>query len=362
MANNANNTQKSLFQTLRLGLGALLLLTALSIGYMINIVDKMLYVPCRPKAKTYLNLPEYAFEFEKNTGPRLPLENKWIKSPYQHHRIQTTDTIQLDAWWVPAQKKTKKTIILAHGLRSSKHGSRQLYLAGMYHQAGFNVLLFDYRNHGYSSCPTHKHSVGLYESDDLLSVKSWVEKEKKIPSQNIGVHGISLGGLTAMIALYKDKNLAAVFAETPAYDARTVAASELKRYKVPSIISPIIISLEEVLMHYRLGMDVDEYTAKMGIDSLNNRPLMVLFAKNDTRVPYYGHFKKMILDAQTARQPLDIIILEGADHDGYMERMLTWYEKNAIDFFNKYLSANTKAIKVKGDNIVIRTLEVPATV
>ncbi len=330
-------------------------------AYMMRVVDRALYVPCHPKAKTYLNLPEHAVEFEKKTTPRLPIESKWITSPYTHHRIQSSDTIELDTWWIPAVKKTKRTIILVHGYRSSKHSPRLLYLAGMYHYAGYNVAMFDYRNHGYSSCPTHMHTGGQRESDDLLAVKKWLETKQGIPSASIGVHGVSLGGLTAMIALDKDPKLAAVIAETPPYHMQTVAASELKRQGVPTIIQPIIIGLEEGLVRYRLGIDLDEVTAKMGIDNLNNRPLMVIFAKQDRRVPYYGHFKRIISDAMCAQQPLDLVVLDGADHDSYMEKILPWYEARTTGFFNKYLSHDKTSIKVKKSVITIEAHKVPAS-
>ncbi len=338
---------------------ALIFIFGSFIFYMMHVVDKALYVPCHPKAKTYLNLPEYATEFEKKTTPKLPVENMRITSPYTHHRIPSDSNIELDTWWIPAVKKTNKTIILLHGYRSSKHSPRLLYLAGMYHYTGYNVVLFDYRNHGYSSCPTHLHTGGQRESDDLLAIKKWLQDKHKIPSASIGVHGISLGGLTAMIALYKDPGLAAVIAETPPYDMPTVAANELKRQGVPTLLRPIIIGLEEWLVRARLGIDLDEVTAKMGIENLNNRALMVMFSRQDTRVPYYGHFKRIIKDAMCARQPLELIVLDGADHDSYMEKILPWYEANATGFFAKYLSDDKKPIKVKQPIITIQSHKVP---
>lgn len=353
----------SKLQKMAIGFAVVSALVLVLAGYCIAVVESALYVPCHPKARTYLNDPEKATEFEKERKLQLPMVDKRIRSPYSHHRIPgPSQDITLDAWWIPAVKKTQKTVILLHGYRSSKHSPRLLFLAGMYHQAGMNVLLFDYRNHGYSSCPTHRHTAGQEESDDLLAVKKWLVKEQGIASSSIGVHGISLGGLTAMIAMSKDPTLAAVIAETPPYDMKTVAYSELRRQKAPEILIPFIVGLEDSLIRHYIGIDLDKVTAKMGIEKLNNRPLMVLFSTKDSRVPYKGHFDKLVEDAAKYQQPLKIILLEGADHDGFLEYMIPWYEKNVPVFLKDNLvdGKQQKSMKtITHQDILIRTKDVP---
>ncbi len=339
-------------------------ITTLSVGlvwYMMGVVDQTLYVPCQPKAKTHFNVPERAVEVENEAVPRLPLEKKWIKTKYYHHRIKSTNAVELDAWWIPAEKKTDNTVILVHGIKSSKHSSRLLYLAGIYHQVGMNVMMFDYRNHGYSSCPTHLHTAGQLESDDLIAVKKWLEKKQKIPAKTIGVHGISLGGLISFMALQKDPTLDAVIAETPPYDMDSVAVTELKRNKVPALLLPVILSLEEALVNYRLGIDLDTVSAKMAIKNLNERDLMVIFAKQDKRVPYYEHYQHLIKDATACNQSLDIVLLEGADHDNYLAKILPWYEKRVVGFFQKaFTKKKHKKPPFEGAKVVITTVNVPS--
>lgn len=327
------------------GLAGALGVVIVFIAYGAIAVKSALTVPCAPKAETVINTPAKTTAFEKYRKLQLPMAEYAVHDPYYHHRIPSMNaSVILDAWWIPAKKKTQKTIILVHGVTSSKHSPRMLFLAGVYHKAGFNVLSFDLSNHGASTCATGMHTAGQRESKDLLAVKQWLQQEKQIPAVKIGVHGVSLGAITALVAMGIDKDITAVVAETPAYDMPEVARSELQRKKVPSWLIPWMVKVEGLLSRLVVGTDLDKYPPRQALFSLEGRSLMVMFSSADERIPAKRHMLALIDDALTLGAGLTIKWLIGAGHDGFVERMVPWYEKTVTKFFQHSLSA-TKTMR-----------------
>ena len=59
--------------------------------------------------------------------------------------------IELNSWWVE-NDLSNPTIILLHGLTSSKHSPDILLPMGMMNKSNFNLLAIDMRDHGESTC------------------------------------------------------------------------------------------------------------------------------------------------------------------------------------------------------------------
>ena len=77
---------------------------------------------------------------------------------------------------------------------------------------------------------------------------------------------------------------------------------------------------------------------------------------------FMKHFDKLVEDTAKYQQPLKIILLEGADHDGFLEYMIPWYEKNVPVFLKDNLvdGKQQKSMKtITHQDIFIRTKVVP---
>ena len=103
---------------------------------------------------------------------------------YETIKFKTTDKLTLRGVWIPASASDKAVIIL-HG-----HGGSydfDLYRSPALHEAGFNVLLFDFRAHGRSE---GKHmTFGYEERRDVLGAIEFLHNRGM---QHIGLLGFSM--------------------------------------------------------------------------------------------------------------------------------------------------------------------------
>ncbi len=85
---------------------------------------------------------------------------------FQHVEFSSTDGIHLVGWWIPATTGDgDKTVLLCHGLAGGK--AAPLELATRLLDGGFNVLTFDFRDHGESG--GEFTSFGDLEKRDVLA-------------------------------------------------------------------------------------------------------------------------------------------------------------------------------------------------
>lgn len=98
--------------------------------------------------------------------------------------------VQYSVKVLPVQERT---VILLHGLMDSASGMN--YLAETYHEYGWNVCMIDQRAHGESE--GKYRTMGVREAEDLFF---WVNLiAERYGSRNIYIHGVSMGGATALM-------------------------------------------------------------------------------------------------------------------------------------------------------------------
>jgi len=105
------------------------------------------------------------------------------------------DETPLAGWWIPAAvSPAEGTIIVCHGQFGSKDGDTRQVVP--LHEAGFNVLMFDFRAHGHSG--GRYLTMGMYEKEDVLGAVDYLEREHGI--ERAAILGFSMGAAAAMIA------------------------------------------------------------------------------------------------------------------------------------------------------------------
>ena len=122
-------------------------------------------------------------------------------------RFQTTDGVQIAAWYIPATNG--KTVILRHG--SGETAASVLPHAAVLVRHGFGVLLADARGHGFSA--GEAMAFGWYGDRDISAALDYLSTRPEVDIENVAVVGMSMGGEEAIGAIGSDHRVSAVIAE-----------------------------------------------------------------------------------------------------------------------------------------------------
>ena len=133
---------------------------------------------------------------EISTDPQAPESVAGYGLAYQTVTIQSTDGLDLSAWWVPGAGSSR-TAILVHAWGENKRHPYVAGTAGIYNQAGFNVLALDLRGQGDSD--GHRPTAGYQEVKDVLGALRWL-KAQGIKLEDTVLHGWSTGAATVIRA------------------------------------------------------------------------------------------------------------------------------------------------------------------
>ncbi len=119
---------------------------------------------------------------------------------------------------------SQKTVVISHGITWGCFG--MLQYVPMFRKHGFNVLIYDLRNHGHSG--GKNTTFGFYEKYDLKVMLDWSLAQLG-PEGKVGSMGVSLGAVTTIQHAAIDPRVAFVIPECPFSDLQQLFAYRLKR-------------------------------------------------------------------------------------------------------------------------------------
>ena len=205
------------------------------------------------------------------------------------------------------------TVILVHGLNSSRTGDNALALASRLFSLGFNVLLFDMRGHGESD--GDQLSAGYFERWDVLGAYDFLV-EQGVPPARIGVLGWSMGGATALLAVSEEPSIRAVVADSAFADVQDMIAQETARTTVfPEWAVPVFIPGMIIVSSVHYGIDVGAVVPEQAAAGLDY-PILLIHGDADSRIPVEHSIR--IHDSAPAGSVLWLI--QGSDHaDAFLD-------------------------------------------
>ena len=129
------------------------------------------------------------------------------------------DGITLEGWFMPTKGKAKGVVICNHFSPGNRYGYAG-HLKGWKNaggfevnflpkykaliQAGYHVLAYDLRNHGFSAAGQNGgYNPGLFEWKDVIGSLRYVRSRKDLKEINIHLHSICLGGNSTLVAMRK---------------------------------------------------------------------------------------------------------------------------------------------------------------
>ncbi len=240
--------------------------------------------------------------------------------------------ITLAAWYVPG-KPDAPAIIVTHGISGCKCDPNVLTVAGMLHRNGFNVLLYDMRNHGESDIDNGRTAVGNKEYQDTLGAWDWLIATKGFAPNRVGLYAESLGAATTLIAFSQETRVAAAWVDSPFSDLRQVMEEELARNHYPAILADGSIFVAKLVS----GDDLLAHNPSDAILRDAGRPIFIVHGTGDQRIGVH-HTQVLASLATEVNANVTVWMPEGVPHVGAEFDFPKEYEQRMVAFFAAALS------------------------
>jgi uncharacterized protein len=236
------------------------------------------------------------------------------------------------AGWSVAGTPSAPAVLLIHGWRQGRFDSNVLTAAGMLHRRGFNVLLIDLRNHGGSSIVNGHAGFGATEYMDVLGAWDWLVTAKGFSPGRIGLYGVSMGAVTALIAMANEPRVAAVFADSPFFDVLRELREQIRVKGWPGFLARGSLWLGRLLS----GDDLLARNPREAFENHAGRPMAFVHSTADRRIPV-AHQEAYAEMAERTGANAAFWLTGGAGHVQSMFMLPEEYERRLTDFFGKAL-------------------------
>jgi pimeloyl-ACP methyl ester carboxylesterase len=193
---------------------------------------------------------------------------------FERTSFVTTDGLRLVGWWMPASAPLG-TVVFLHGYGASK--AQSLSVAPFLHEAGFNVLAFDFRAHGDSE--GDHTTVGLDEAMDVEAAVAWLRERSDVNMSRVALFGWSMGAAAALNAAHTIPEVRAVVADSAFANLDGVLTRNLASliHLPPFPFVPLTMLFMTDMTKRSPADDSPERSA-----GLLDRPLLLIFGAKDT--------------------------------------------------------------------------------
>jgi len=307
-----------------IGIFIILAIIINSIGFYIGNIyyQKVCRLNINP-ATTGLEYYKPSFDYKRFT--QLESYNVSIKSSFGY---------KLSGTYIFNAKPTNNTVILVHGIGCDRWESMKY--ADMYLDMGFNVLAYDSRYHGSSG--GKDITLGFFEKTDLDNIVKWVKWVN--PSAVIGVHGESLGAVTALLQAKLDQsehNVNFYVADCPYSDLRELMNIKLSGELRPDFepAASFILFYANIIALKKSNFSLYSVSPITAISDIKT-PIMFIHGSSDTFIP-----ASMSLELYLRKKgPKGIYISPGAEH--------------AMSFFTNKAEYTAKVKQFITDNKILK--------
>jgi uncharacterized protein len=243
--------------------------------------------------------------------------------------VTASDGVRIAGWYIPAAHgaASAPTIVLAHA--NGKGKSEMLAWARPLH-AAYNLVLFDFRNHGQSSGSVT--TLGVQEVRDLRAILDWLQGTKSPTS--IAVLGVSMGGAAAVNEAATDQRVSALILDSTHATLVSALQAQLASQGLPLALPGAWSVLLGGLL--RTGEDLSLADPLQAIAHVGDRPVLIVAAGKDDQV---GATDASELKAagQEAGAQVELETCPGAGHAGSVETCASDYSGWVLGFLDRSL-------------------------
>lgn len=238
------------------------------------------------------------------------------------------DHLRLPGWLIPGDG-TDRIVIEAHGYNDNRADPKaMLPTAQALHQAGFSVLLFDFRGAG--TAPKATVTVGLDEQNDLEGA---IDYAAGLGYRQIGILGYSMGASTALEVASHDRRVKATVADSP-----FAALDPYLRTHLPVWSHlPNWPFTPEILWEMRVFENLDARRVDPLADLQHARPfpLLLIAGTADDKVPPQNS-QELYREVQ-GWPHTSLWMVPGARHSGAWQVAPQQYTERVTTFFDQYV-------------------------
>lgn len=258
---------------------------------------------------------------------------------YEAVEFPATDGVVVRGWFLPGAPvedadgavAASGTIILAHGFRGNRlePGVPALELARALVGEGFNVLMFDFRNHGESDGDVT--TLGYHEVKDVIGAVQWLRRERAAQAERIGIVGFSMGAVTSIMAASQEPSIGAVVADSPFSDLRSYLQGNMPVWTgLPNV--PFTWTIMAILPPL-IDLQVDQVSPVAVMPDMP-QPVLLIHADGDTAIPADESRR---LAAAGRPERTELWIVRGDRHVGARSVDPAAYDRRVIEFFKESL-------------------------
>ena len=175
---------------------------------------------------------------------------------------------------------THRVAVIVHGFTYCLLGG--IKYASIFHELGFDCVLYDHRNHGLSGhAPT---TMGACESHDLALVCAWA-RERFGEDAVLGTHGESMGAATVMLHTALDDRLAFAI-EDCGYSSLNGELRYALRHRFHLPVYPLL-PIASLFSRLRGGVFFSSVSPKEALKKAGHVPMLFIHGDADGLVPYF---------------------------------------------------------------------------
>jgi len=231
-------------------------------------------------------------------------------------RLNTSDGVELGAWFVEAPTPGAPIAIVLHGKDGSR--SSRVACARVLQKLGCSTLLVTLRGHGDST--GDEISFGWSERRDVVAAVEWAERRQ--PASRIVISGFSLGGAAAVFAARELGDRVVGYELECLYADLDTAARNRCAMQLPPVF--------DVAAHLGLRVSASlmwpewsEISPRDRIaDIASNTPILIFVGAADAHAT--------VAEAEQLRDRVadhaELVVIEGADHNGLIAAAPERYE------------------------------------
>jgi alpha-beta hydrolase superfamily lysophospholipase len=257
------------------------------------------------------------------------LRHPTLEFEYESIVFTSADGTRLHGWFMPAKGRTRGVVVCCHGVDSTRLA--MVEPARILHDAGYAVVLFDFRARGESEGT--RCTLGYRETDDLLAAIAYAQGRSDVRGLPIGVLGESMGGAVALMGTARSPAVRCVIAESPFASLDHAVANHFGM--LLGGVGPILGVPTRWIGERLIGISCVDVAPIREIGRIAPRPMLLIEDGADRLCP--SAETRSLFGAAGA--PKQIWTVPGADHigaiitqpDEYARRITAFFDANLVD-------------------------------